>query len=82
MPSTKKRINLTVPDNIYERLQVYKTKNGIENDASACLQLIVRQLDGQEQTESMLKLINNTSVENLLRISQEGFSTLKGDLSK
>ena len=27
MPSDKKRINLTIPDEIYERLQAYKNRN-------------------------------------------------------
>ena len=44
MPSDKKRINLTIPDEIYERLQAYKNETGIVNDATACLQLIVQQL--------------------------------------
>ena len=45
MPSEKKRINLTVPDKIYDRLQVYKEMNGIFSDASTCLQLIVQRLN-------------------------------------
>jgi len=44
MPSDKKKINLTVPDEVYDRLQVYKEKNGITNNASACLQLIMQQM--------------------------------------
>lgn len=42
MPSDKKRINLTIPDNIYQQLQTFKADNGITNDATACLQLIVQ----------------------------------------
>ena len=48
MPSDKKRINLTIPDNIYQQLQTFKADNGITNDATACLQLIVQQLNAQE----------------------------------
>lgn len=44
MPSDKKRINLTVPDAVYQQLQVYKESNGLTNDATACLQLIVQRL--------------------------------------
>lgn len=44
MPSDKKRINLTVPDDIYQEIQWFKTENGIFNDASACVQLIVKGL--------------------------------------
>ena len=44
MPSDKKRINLTVPDDVYELLQKYKKNACISNDATACLQLIIQQL--------------------------------------
>lgn len=77
MPSDKKRINLTIPDGLYERLQAYKTKNGIMNDATACLQLITQQLNGQEQTEALLKMVNGASVEQLLEVSRVGFDLLK-----
>lgn len=82
MPSDKKRINLTVPDEIYDRLQTYKEKNGITNDASACLQLIVQQLKAQENGELMLKLIQNSSVDQLMQMSKEGFTYAKDELQK
>lgn len=82
MPSDKKRINLTVPDEIYDRLQAYKEKNGITNDASACLQLIVQQLKAQENGELMLKLIQNSSVDQLMQMSKEGFTYAKDELQK
>lgn len=44
MPSKNKRINLTVPVSVYELLEEYKKENGIINDATACLQLIIVQL--------------------------------------
>lgn len=44
MPSDKKRINLTVPDDLYQRIQAYQTERGIFFTASACLQLIVKAL--------------------------------------
>ena len=44
MPSEKKRINLTVSDEVYEKLQQYKDENGLQNDATACLHLMVLQL--------------------------------------
>ena len=43
MPSDKKRINLTVPDDVYTLLQEYKREACVSNDATACLQLIVLQ---------------------------------------
>lgn len=78
MPSTKKRVNLTLSDEVYERLQVYKSKYGLSSDATACLQLIVQQLNGLERTELMLNYISQNSVEALSHISNEGFSMLKG----
>lgn len=51
MPSQNKRINLTVPDEVYERLQKFKTENGIMNDATACLQLIIMKLNTMKQEE-------------------------------
>lgn len=44
MPSENKRINLTVPDEIYEQLQQYKAENGFISDATACLHLIIKRL--------------------------------------
>lgn len=82
MPSDKKRINLTVPDSLYERLQIYKVKNGIANDASACLQLITQQLNGQESMEIMLKLVQELSVDQLVQMSKEGFTYTKEGLAK
>jgi len=81
MPTTNKRINLTIPENIYERLENYKQKNGITSDASACLQLIVRQLDAIENSEKLLKMVSSIPMEELQRISGEGFSLIK-DLSE
>ena len=82
MPTTKKRINLSIPDEVYERLQRYKEKNGITNDATACLQLIIRQLNGLEQTEVILSLMKNCSVEQMLEFSKAGLVDLKAILDK
>lgn len=81
MPSDKKRINLTVPDALYERLQAFKAKNGITSDATACLQLITQQLNGQEQAELMLKVLNTTSLDKLLEMSREGLTYAKEELA-
>ncbi len=77
MPTTNKRINLTVPAHIYERIDNYKAKNGISSDAAACLQLIIRQLDGQDNTEKMLGMVSRFSMEELQRISSMGFKAIK-----
>ena len=77
MPSTKKRVNLTIPDELYERIQAYKQYQGIASDASACLQLIVQQLNGLEQSQTLLRLVNQYSVEQLMEVSKEGFTEIK-----
>lgn len=76
MPSTKKRINLTVPDVIYEQLQKYKEDNGITNDAGACLQLIVQQLRSVEQSQIMMKAFMSMSPEEAAALSAEGAKTI------
>lgn len=77
MPTTNKRINLTISDNIYERLTQYKEKNGITSDASACLQLIVRQLDSIDNAEKMMQLVAKFDMEQLKQISDYGTEALK-----
>ena len=82
MPSDKKRINLTVTDELYARIQEYKKEHGVSGDASACLQLIVQQLNKLENSKVMLQLLRNCSVEQLTAISQEGFTELKNAVEK
>ena len=82
MPSDKKRINLTVPDAIYEQLQVYKEENGLTSDATACLQLIVQQLKAQEANKIMFKILKENSLEQLKQISDEGLAYAKDALDK
>lgn len=77
MPSTKKRVNLTIPDDVYERLQNYMKRNGIANDATACLQLVVQQLNNFENTATILDFIQRSNVEQLMEASREGFEVMK-----
>ena len=77
MPTDKKRINLSIPEEVYERLTVYKKKNGITSDAGACLQLIVRQLDALDNTELMLDMVRRFSVDELKQISDQGIVQFK-----
>lgn len=72
MPTMNKRINLTVPENIYTRIEAYKSKNGISSDAAACLQLIVRQLDGMDNAEKMMQMVMRFTPEELEKISNIG----------
>lgn len=77
MPTEKKRVNLSIPDAIYDRLQAYKQKNGITSDAGACLQLITRQLDGQDNADKMLQAASKFSLEELQSLSNLGLSLMK-----
>ena len=77
MPSTKKRINLTVPDNIYKQLQTYKEEYGLVNDATACLQLIVQQLRGLENSKQMLNFMNSFSPDQAIQLAREGYDAMK-----
>ena len=82
MPSTKKRINLTVPDNIYEMIQDYKQENGLESDATACLQLIVRQLKSLQDGKTILNFITNTPIDVLVSGAQDGFEVIQAEFAK
>ena len=77
MPSNNKRVNLTISDPVYERIQAYKLKNGITSDAAACMQLIVRQLDGIENAERMMELAMRFKPDELERLSSIGLETIK-----
>ncbi len=75
MPSTKMRINLTVPEDTYQRILAYKKKNGLHHDATACLQLIVQQLNAQENAERMYQLMNSMPIAELNKLAEEGRET-------
>ena len=77
MPSTNKRINLTVPDELYQRLKAYMAKNGFTSDATACLQLITKQLNGQEHAEAMFDLVRRMNEDTLRQLTDEGFALIK-----
>ena len=82
MPSDKKRINLTVPDEIYEKLQAYMKENGILNDATACLQLVVQQLRNYDYSKGVFNAMHNLTKEQIQALAQEGMSQLKDEIDK
>lgn len=77
MPSNKKRINLTIPDEIYEQLQTYKVESGIVSDATACLQLIVQQLKAQENNKAILHFLQNSTLEQIQQAASDGATKLQ-----
>lgn len=82
MPSDKKRINLTVPDNIYKQLQAYKEEHGLMNDATACLQLIVRQLKAQENEKILWQYMRDMPAKDYLEASMTGFEFMQAEAKK
>lgn len=80
MPSTKKRINLTVPDTLYEQLQKYKAEMGISSDATACLQLVTQQLNGHKYNQLLIRFLQEVPLEQIQAIASEGIGTLKKSL--
>ena len=57
---------------IYERLQAYKNETGIVNDATACLQLIVQQLNAHANNKAVLHFLQNSTLEQLQQAANEG----------
>lgn len=82
MPTKNKRVNLAIPDAVYERLQKYKEKNGITSDAGACLMLIVRQLDAIEESEKMLDMMSRFSMDELQKLSTLGLAMIQQETQK
>ena len=82
MPSVNKRVNLTLTDEVYDRLQEFKKKNGIISDATACLQLLVQQLKEQEQTAEMMRIMKEMTVEQLMEYSNKGLQEMKERMDK
>ena len=82
MPSDKKRINLTVPDNIYHKLLQYKEDNGLTSDATACLQLIVQQLKSQENSKALFRMMATITEDDYRVMAQDGYATIQDLMNK
>ena len=80
MPSDQKRINLTIPDDVYELLQEYKKEACVSNDATACLQLIILQLKAQKNSKVAMRVFANLSQEQLQQAFNEGVNFIKENL--
>ena len=77
MPSTNKRINLTVPPETYERIKKYVVENGELSDAGACLHLIVKQLNAYDLGKTLTSVYSQFSSEQINAFSIEGNEFLK-----
>lgn len=76
MPTTKKRVNLALSEEVYGKLQQYKERYGITSDAGACVMLIVRQLDAIAESEQMMKMMSKFSKEELQKMSEIGVEAI------
>jgi hypothetical protein len=76
MPSTNKRINLTISEPLYEKISAYRDENGIVSDAGACIQLISAQLKGLESTKQLMQVMRKFSAEELEHMSREGLNAI------
>lgn len=81
MPTDKKRINISIPDDVYLRLQNYRKKYALSTDAGACLQLIIQQLDNIDKSEQMLQMVARFTPDELKTLSDVGLAYLT-DTSK
>ena len=83
MPTTNKRINLTIPEELYEEIQAFKKANFITTDSAACIQLIKGRLKAFGETKIMLEALQKMSPEELDSVSREGLEFMRSvDLSK
>ena len=82
MPSIKHRINLTVPEEVYTRIKAYMAENGLLNEATACLQLVVQQLTAHENSKAIMNVMRNMTQEQLQTIASEGIVTVKSDINQ
>lgn len=82
MPTIKKRVNLALSDDVYERIQKYREKNGITSDAGACVMLIVQQLDAIETNEKMMDMMSRFSLDELQKLSNLGLAMIQQEAQK
>ena len=77
MKDGNKRVNLTISPDIYDRLQAFKKKYGIDTDASAAKQLIVRQLISLEQAEAYTEFMKALPPEKIVELATKGTELAK-----
>lgn len=82
MPSTNKRINLTVPPEIYERIKKYMVENGELSDAGACLHLIVKQLNAYDLSKTLNQAFSQIPLEQMNVFSMEGNAIIKNAIEE
>lgn len=82
MPTTKKRVNLALSDDVYERITAFMKKNGITSVAGACVMLIVQQLDAIDDNTKMMDFISHFPLEELQKLSNLGLAMVQQEIKK
>lgn len=77
MPTTKKRVNLALSEDVYERISAFMKKNGITSAAGACVMLIVQQLDAIDNNAKMMDFISQFPLEELQKLSNLGLAMVQ-----
>ena len=82
MPTKKKRVNLSLSDQVYADLQEYKEKTGITNDATCCVLLITKQLHAEKENAAIMEFAKRIPLEELEKLSKLGLAQLKAEADK
>jgi hypothetical protein len=77
MPTKNKRINLTIPEELYEEIQIFKKESYITTDSAACIQLIKGRLKAFAEGKVMIEALKKMSPEDLDNISREGLNFMR-----
>lgn len=78
MPSSNRRMNLAIPEDLYQKILTYKEANCMPTAASACIQLMRLQLRSIEQTEKAMEMFRKLSQEQIDQLTKEGLDFIKG----
>ena len=82
MPTSKKRVNLALSEDVHERITAFMKKNGITSTAGACVMLIVQQLDAIDNNAKMMDFISQFPLEELQKISNLGLAMVQQESQK
>lgn len=77
MPTTNKRINLSVPDDLYEKIAAYRDENFLPSDAAVCIQLIQQQFRIIENKRKILDFITYADPKDISRMKPKEWSKIQ-----
>lgn len=83
MPTTNKRVYITIPASVEEDLKNYMARYGIRTYATACTQLITRALENERKAQETMDMLKQFTPEQLEAFSAIGLQALQtGILSR